>query len=472
VIPASVIRAKRDGEELSREDIDGFIRGFLDWEVTSYQMSAFLMAVTLRGMTARETADLTRVMLETGEKLTFPGSAARAVDKHSTGGVGDLVSIPLAPLVAAAGVPVPMMAGRGLGHTGGTIDKLESIPGFRADLDPAGFRRMIAEVGCAIGEQTLAVAPADRRMYALRDVTATVESIPLIVSSILSKKGAEGIDALVLDVKCGRGAFMKSEESALRLARTLAEVGGILGLETVAFVTDMDRPLGNSVGNAIEVREALDVLAGRGSEDLTGLVLDLGAAMLALGRPGTGFEENRVRLRGLLDDGSGLARFRKLVSAQGGDAGALDDPERGLPLAPVRIDVPAPDDGWVSDLEPVALGRAAAELGGGRRAAGDAIDPGVGIRIARGVGARVRRGDVLAVIHCREREAGERAARESIAPAFRIAADRPVVPPVIRHLVTAAGAVPWEGPRTWDQAVSAPGGGGAKTKSERMAVKR
>jgi pyrimidine-nucleoside phosphorylase len=459
VTPESIIRSKRDGDELSRSAIEAFVQGFLSGSVADYQMSAFLMAVVLRGMTSGETADLTRVMLESGERLAFPGVPGLKVDKHSTGGVGDLVSLPLAPLVAACGVPVPMISGRGLGHTGGTLDKLESIPGLRTDLDATAFERVLARAGFAMGGQTPTLAPADRRMYALRDVTATVESVPLIVSSILSKKAAAGLDALVLDVKFGRGAFMKREEDALVLAHELVRVGRLLGLGTVAFVTDMDVPLGRAVGNGVEVESALACLSGRGPEDVMELVATLGTAMLCLGRPGAGWAESRVRLEQAVADGSGRDRFRTMVREQGGDAGVVEDPRR-LPQAPASLPVVSPRDGWVTDLDPAALGRAVIELGGGRRRAGDAIDPAVGILLERRPGERATRGEALAVVRGHTLPEAERVARDLVAPAFTLGAEPPRPRALVRSLVTEHGARPWAGPRTWEECVG-PAGAGA-----------
>ncbi len=447
--PSAVIRSKRDGIELPDREITGFLTGFLSGEVAPYQMSAFLMAVFFRGMSARETATLTRVMVETGEVLSFPEVAGLKVDKHSTGGVGDLISLPLAPLAAAAGVPVPMISGRGLGHTGGTLDKLESIPGLRTDLDAGRFRAVLAEVGFVMGGQTESLAPADRRMYALRDVTATVESIPLIVSSILSKKVAEGIDALVLDVKCGRGAFMKTERDALRLAEELTRVGTLMGKRVVAFITDMDLPLGAAVGNAVEVRAALDVLAGRGPADIVELVGTLGPAMLLLGGKASNWADAEARIAAAVADGSGLARFRAMVEAQGGDGGAVDDPSR-LPAAPFEVPVPAPAGGYVTDIDPFAIGEAVVELGGGRRKAEDRVDPAVGILLDRRYGDRVERGDVLARVLASSEASGRRAASEFVGRAYRVEASAPPARALIKHLVTAEGPVPWRGGETWD----------------------
>jgi pyrimidine-nucleoside phosphorylase len=450
MIPRAIIEAKRDGRELRADEIAFFVRGFLGGDVTDYQMSAFLMAVTLRGLSLRETADLTRVMVETGETLSFPRVPGRKVDKHSTGGVGDLVSLVVAPLVAACGVPVPMISGRGLGHTGGTLDKLESIPGFRTDLDAAAFARVLGEVGCAMGRPTARLAPADGRMYALRDVTGTVESIPLIVSSILSKKVAEGMDALVLDVKFGRGAFMKTEKDAGDLARELTRVGGLMGKETVAFITDMDIPLGDAVGNALEVASAISCLRGQGPQDVMEIVLTLGAAMLGLGKPGANWQNYREQIEAAVSGGSGLDRLRALIEAQGGDPSVVDDPAR-LPRAPVAVPVAASRPGFVVDVDPRALGEAVLERGGGRRRAGDAIDPAVGVRLLRRYGARVEAGDVLALVHARGEAEGKRIADERVRESYRLGGEPPPARALVRSLVTGDGIVPWVGGETWNR---------------------
>ncbi len=443
-----VIRAKRDGRELRDEEIEAFLRAFVNEEVAPYQMTAFLMAVFFRGMSARETATLTRVMVETGETFTFPDVPGLKVDKHSTGGVGDLVSLPLAPLVAACGVPVPMVSGRGLGHTGGTLDKLESIPGLRTTLDRDTFHRILKDVGFVMGGQTESLVPADRRMYALRDVTATVESVPLIVSSILSKKVAEGIDALVLDVKCGRGAFMKTEEDALRLAEELTRVGTLMGKRVAAFVTDMDVPLGTAAGNAVEVKVALDCLSGKGPADLTELVNTLGAAMLLLGGKAGSWGDAWADMERAATDGSGLDRFEAMVKAQGGDPRVVRDPSL-LPVAPVRIEIPAPEAGYVTDVDPYLIGEAVVELGGGRRRAEDSVDPSVGVLLNRRYGDRVEAGEALATVLAASDSVGSRVAREFVAKAFRIGDEPPVARNLIKHLVTSEGRQTWWGGDSW-----------------------
>lgn len=445
--PAAIIARKRNGDALAAEDMEAFVHAFVDGGVADYQMSAFLMAVYFRGMTSDETAALTRAMIASGDVLSFPDVPGRKVDKHSTGGVGDLVSLPLAPLVAAAGVPVPMISGRGLGHTGGTLDKLESIPGLRTDLSADEFRRVLAACGFAMGGQTARLVPADRRMYALRDVTATVESVPLIVSSILSKKIAEGAEAIVLDVKFGRGAFMASEDDARRLARELTSVSRRLGVEAVAFVTDMDQPLGRAAGNAVEVVSSLDCLRGEGPEDLVELIETLGAAMLCLGGVAEGFEDGVFRVRAATADGRGRERFRRMVAAQGGDPGAVDDPAR-LALAGERAEVRASRDGYVDDLDPRAIAETVLALGGGRRKTGDAIDSGVGVRIHRKRGERVGRGDAVLEILARDAGSARREAKRLFG-AIGISERAPRRAPTVRALITADGEAEWTGAATW-----------------------
>jgi len=397
-----LIRRKRDGGELSTEAIRSFIRGVADGSLPDYQASAMLMAITWRGLTPRELGDWTEAMLRSGEVLDLhdlPGvKPGLVVDKHSTGGVGDKVSLCLAPLVAACGVRVPMIAGRGLGHTGGTIDKLEAIPGFRTDLSRARFKEVLAEVGCCVIGQTDWIAPADRRLYALRDVTGTVESIPLIAASIMSKKLAEGLSGLVLDVKVGGGAFMKDRDAALELARTLVGIGGRTGLPTRAVLTAMDQPLGRAVGNALEVLEAWEVLCGAGPDDVRELTLVLGAEMLALAGMGTAAEA-QVELVDALRDGRARRKFLEMVRAQGGDASAIPD---GLPRTGATEEVCAAADGFIVGIDAELVGEAAVALGAGRRAVADRVDPAVGIVLDRKVGAPVRRGDRLCAIHVQD----------------------------------------------------------------------
>jgi pyrimidine-nucleoside phosphorylase/thymidine phosphorylase len=393
-----IIHAKREGRPLAPEAIRFLVDGFTRGEIPDYQMSAFCMAVFFRGMDDAEVTALTRAMLESGEVLDLSDLPGAKVDKHSTGGVGDKVSLALAPLAAACGLKVPMISGRGLGHTGGTLDKLEAIPGFRVDLPVERFREIVREVGACLIGQTDRLAPADRKLYALRDVTATVESIPLISASILSKKLAEGIDGLVLDVKVGRGAFMKTVPDARALARTLSAIGRALGKRVTALLTAMDEPLGRAVGNALEVAEAVAMLRGEGPDDLREVTLALAAEMLLLGGAAGDPAAARAAAEGAVADGRALGKLAEIVEAQGGDPEAVRDPDR-LPRAPHRRDVPAPASGFVSALDAEAIGLASVALGAGRARVEDRIEPAVGIVVHHKTGDRVERGEPLCTIH-------------------------------------------------------------------------
>ena len=393
-----VIRKKRDGGELSTLEIKGFVDGYTRGEIPDYQVAAWLMAVVLRGMTHAEATALTDTMLHSGEVLDLSSLPARKVDKHSTGGVGDKTSLVLAPLAAAAGVTVPMISGRGLGHTGGTLDKLESIPGFEVNLPVSQFRRVLETCGCAMIGQTAEIAPADRKLYALRDVTGTVESPYLICASIMSKKLAEGIDALVLDVKTGSGAFMKREEDAAFLAALMVETGERMGKQVVALITDMDQPLGNKIGNALEVVEVLEVLRGGGPEDLRQLCLELAGWMLHLGGVSRTVAEGKQQSEKLIASGQALDRFRQMVELQGGDPRALDDLKR-LPQAQHTMKVKSPRDGYLASMQCERVGTASVILGGGRERKEDSVDPSVGIVLHKKVGDRVSAGEPLATIY-------------------------------------------------------------------------
>jgi pyrimidine-nucleoside phosphorylase len=395
-----VIARKRDGQPLSREAIDLFIGGVTDGSIPDYQVSALLMAIVLRGMTDQETAWLTDAMVRSGERVDLSDVPGVKVGKHSTGGVGDKVSIVLAPLVAACGVVVPKMSGRGLGHTGGTLDKLESIPGYRIGLTVDEFKRQLRQIGTAIIGQTAALAPADKKLYALRDVTGTVESIPLISASIMSKKLAEGSDALVLDVKCGDGAFMKTLPRAKELAQSMVAIGRHAGVRTEAFITEMEAPLGHAIGNALEVVECIEALKGRGPSELTAVVQQLGARMVALG---DGADEATAgdRVNAALASGRALAKFAQLIECQGGDPRVVDDYSR-LPVAPGRADVVAPRSGYVIALRAEPLGIASNLLGAGRSKVGDPVDHAVGIVTRVATGDQVRAGDLLAELHHRD----------------------------------------------------------------------
>ncbi len=398
-----IIAAKRDGRELSAAEIGRVVRGLVSGDVADYQMTALLMATFFRGMTDAETVALTEAMLHSGKVLDLSSVPGVKVDKHSTGGVGDKVSIALAPLVAACGVPVPMVSGRGLGHTGGTLDKLEAIPGFRTDLSTDDFIRIVQTIGtCMIG-QTKDVAPADKKIYALRDVTATVECIPLIVASILSKKLAEGIDALVLDVKVGSGAFMKDEVHARELATALVRVGTRAGKHVIARLTEMDSPLGVAVGNANETREALELLHGRGPEDLKAITLALAAEMLLLGKRAETEAAALEALKKAIDTGAAVRVAEKMIEAQHGDARVAADPSR-LEVAAIGTDVLAERDGFVVRADALELGRAAVAMGAGRNRTEDVIDSAVGLSVLAKPGDSVKRGQPLATVHTRKRE--------------------------------------------------------------------
>jgi len=383
-----LIGRKRDGGEHSPEEIDWLLAAYLKGDVPDYQMSAWLMAVCIRGMTRAETLELTQAMVRSGEVLDLSGIEGIKVDKHSTGGVGDKVTLIAAPLAAACGVKVPKLSGRGLAHTGGTLDKLESVPGVTVDLEPERFIRQVREVGIAVAAQSPKIVPADKAIYALRDVTGTVPSIPLIASSVMSKKIAAGADAIVLDVKFGKGAFMPDVESAKELAREMVRIGDGAGRRTVALVTAMDNPLGRSIGNALEVQEALDALVGKGDEELIEVSLRVAGEMCRLAGVSTPPEE-------VLRSGAGRAKFEEMLTAQGGRLA------EGLPVAPVQTQVKAPRDGFVESIDALAVGLASLDLGAGRHRKEDRVDPAAGLVIEAPVGARVKSGDPLVTVHAR-----------------------------------------------------------------------
>jgi len=389
-----IIQCKRDGGTLSPEQIGWVIAEYAADRIPDYQMAALLMAVFKEGLDGGELAAWVDAMLHSGDVLDFSHVAAPKVDKHSTGGVGDKVSLPLGPMVAACGVAVPMMSGRGLGHTGGTLDKLETIPGFRTALDPPEFRALLARTGLVLAGQSETLVPADRRLYALRDATGTVESIPLISSSIMSKKLAEGLDGLVLDVKVGRGAFMKHPEESRTLAETMVGIGRSYGTPVRALLTDMNQPLGREVGNACEVAESVEVLQGGGPTDLLEVTYRLGEEMLLLGGAAADRAEARARLEQAVDSGAAFEKFVEVVVAQGGDPAVLHDPSR-LPAAPHHHEVTAARGGYLTRCDALDLGVAAMRLGAGRERKEDAIDPGVGLRVMAKVGDPVEKGQPL-----------------------------------------------------------------------------
>ena len=432
----SAITAKKLGKPLDTQQIEYFSRAAAEGLVPDYQLAAMLMAIRLNGMDARETADLTMAMARSGDMLD-PDVGGVPVDKHSTGGVGDTTTLVLAPLVASCGGKVLKMSGRGLGHTGGTVDKLESIPGMRTSLPKEEFVEIVRTVGCAVIGQSAELAPADKRLYALRDVTSTVDSIPLIAASILSKKFAAGAKALVLDVKYGSGAIMDTLEKSLELARTMVDIGTQAGRHVIAVLTGMEEPLGTHVGNALEVKEAIDLLSGRARGDLKQVSLFLGAQMLCASGVADGMEKAEAKLRTALESGAGLAKLAEMIAAQGGDPRVTEDLSL-LPQAPVRRTVTAERDGVVSAMDTMRLGYIAQGLGAGRRTKEDVIDPGVGFIMRARLGDHIRAGDPLAEIHARNEDDYEQAAA-AIRDTVRITEEAPAAHPLIYAAVTREG---------------------------------
>ena len=428
-----LIVKKRDGGALTTEEIQFIVRGYTDGTIPDYQMSAMTMAIYFRGMDRRETLDLTMAMMHSGDTLDLSAVSGVKADKHSTGGVGDKTSLVLVPMMAARGVKMAKMSGRGLGHTGGTLDKLESFPGWSADVPEEKFLENVERVGMVIAGQTADLVPADKKLYALRDVTGTVPSIPLIVSSIMSKKLAAGADVIVLDVKCGSGSFMKTEEDARTLATEMVEIGKLAGRKTVAVITDMDEPLGNAVGNALEVKEAIDALSGAAPGELMELCYTLGACILTA----AGLEPDETAARKVLEqsvaDGSAKRKLADFVQAQGGDPNAVYEPSM-LPAAPVQLEVPAPAGGFVSHIAASDVGMVSMHLGGGRATKEDVIDLSVGVVLRKKVGDAVEAGESLAVIHAANREAADRAAQE-LAVCYTITPGKPERTPFIKAII-------------------------------------
>jgi len=423
---AELIAAKRDGRELSSEEINWLVSGFTSGDIPDYQVSAWLMAVYFQGMTSHETADLTRAMVQSGRRLDLSEAGRFVADKHSTGGVGDKTTLVVGPLVAAAGVPVGKMSGRGLDFSGGTIDKLESIRGFRTELSAEEFVEAVKRVGIVVASQTADLAPADGRLYALRDVTATVESIPLIASSIMSKKIAAGANGVVLDVKVGKGAFMKTIEEARQLACAMRDIGTDVGLQVRAILSGMDQPLGWAVGNALEVAEAVETLRGEGPQDLVEVAHTIGAHLLHMAGKVSSVEEGVPVMREMLESGRALRKLRDMVESQGGDPTLIDDPSL-LPQAPVRQVLTATTSGYLGAIDAETLGRASVEIGAGRAVKGAHIDHAVGFVLHAKVGDRVEAGQPLATIHART-EADAQHALSNLLPAFEMS-DQPVEPP-------------------------------------------
>lgn len=433
LFPQHVIAKKRDGGVLTREEITAFVRGATDGSWADYQLSAMLMAIFLRGMTPAETADYTRAMMHSGRVAELSSVKRPKADKHSTGGVGDKVSLHLAPMVAACGVAVPMISGRGLGHTGGTLDKLESIPGFRVSLTLEEYRAQLERIGLCLIGQTAELAPADKKLYALRDVTGTVECIPLICASILSKKLAEGTEVLVGDVKFGRGAFMKDAAKARELAQALVAVATAMGTPMRAVLTAMEEPLGRAVGNALEVAESIACLRGEGPADTMAVTYVLGENMLLLAKAAKTAAEARAQLEAVIADGGALRKFREMVAAQGGDVRVVDEPGR-LPQAKLQVALRAPRAGFVQQVDALGVALAALRLGAGRAKAEDKIDPAVGVSALAKIGEPVEAGATLCVIHANDADALAEA-KEMLAPAFVIGGAPGVAPRLIGEVI-------------------------------------
>lgn len=428
-----IIAKKRDGAELSREEIEFVIDGYTRGEIPDYQVSALLMAIVWRGMSRRETSDLTMAMVRSGDTMDLSSISGVKADKHSTGGVGDKTSLALLPMVASCGVRMAKMSGRGLGHTGGTLDKLESFPGFSSALDEQSFLRQVEEVGFAIAGQTANLDPADKKLYALRDVTATVQSIPLIVSSIMSKKLAAGADIIVLDVKCGSGSFMKTLDDARELATEMVEIGKMAGRKTVAVITDMDEPLGHAVGNALEVKEAIAALRGEYKSELLELCLTLGSCILTQAGMAADDAAARAMLEQTITDGSALKKLAEFVAAQDGDPAAIYDSSL-LPMAPVQMEVPSPASGYVRHIAATDVGLVSMRLGGGRATKDSVIDHSVGIVLRKKVDEPVTAGESLATIHAADEAAARRAVAE-LAACYTITPDAPPAEPFIKAII-------------------------------------
>lgn len=434
-----IIQKKRDGEELSRDEISFLIQGYSKGEIPDYQLSAWAMAVYFQGMNARETGDLTMEMAMSGDQVDLSPIAGIKVDKHSTGGVGDKTTVVLAPLVASAGVPVAKMSGRGLGHTGGTLDKLESITGFSIEMERERFFDQVGEIGAAVIGQSGNITPADKKLYALRDVTATVESIPLIASSVMSKKIAAGADAIVLDVKTGSGAFMKTLDDSIALAQAMVDIGTHLGRNTVAIISDMDQPLGFGIGNALEIKEGIETLKGHGPKDLQEVCLILGSQMIVLGGKAKDETEARAILKKHIEDGTALEKFKQIVKAQGGDVSQIDNPEK-LPAAKRFIEVKAKTRGFIEGIQAEEIGVAAMLLGAGRETKESIIDLAVGIQLSKKVGDAVELGETLAVLHIND--ASEQKVEEAeakVLEAYRVTSEPTLPQPLVFALVTKDG---------------------------------
>jgi pyrimidine-nucleoside phosphorylase len=433
----TLIRKKRDGEALTQDEISYMIKAYTGDRIPDYQMSAFLMASFLNGLNKDEASYLTESMLHSGRVLDFSDIAQKKVDKHSTGGVGDKLSLILAPIVAANDVAVPMISGRGLGHTGGTLDKMESIDGFNVRVTLEEFRKQLDELGLVMAGQTEEVAPADKRLYSLRDVTATVESIPLIASSIMSKKLAEGIDGLVLDVKCGSGAFMKDQDRAAELAKTLVDIGESFGKETIAYLTDMDQPLGNTIGNWLEMKESLDALRGEGPEDVMEITHLLAGTMIYLGDQAETVEEGIEKSKASVADGSAYQKWRDVIAAQDGDLTYVDHPEN-YPTSEFEFTIEADQEGYLEEMDAYELGMASLELGAGRHTKEDEIDYTAGIVLHKKRSDFVKKGETILTGYTNN-EASMKIARKWIDSSLTISTEEPMKKPLITHRIDKKG---------------------------------
>ncbi|MEW9500273.1 pyrimidine-nucleoside phosphorylase [Jeotgalibacillus marinus] len=429
-----IIEKKRDGQALTTDEIQFVVAGYTSGDIPDYQVSALLMAIYFQGMTEQERADLTLSMVESGDQIDLSAIEGIKVDKHSTGGVGDTTTLILGPLVAAIDVPVAKMSGRGLGHTGGTIDKLEAVPGFHVELTSDEFTKLVNEIKVAVMGQSGNLTPADKKLYALRDVTATVNSIPLIASSIMSKKIAAGADAIVLDVKTGAGAFMKDEKQARELAEAMVRIGNNVGRKTMAVISDMSQPLGFAIGNALEVKEAIDTLKGEGPEDLTELCLELGSYMVYLSEKASSLEEARQKLEHAIDNGKALERFKEFLAGQGGDESVVDNPSK-LPQAEHRIELPAENAGTVSEIVADNVGTAAMWLGAGRATKDSQIDLAVGLMLDKKVGDKVEKGESLVTIYANDLSQVEKV-KETLLESIKITTQKVTVPTLIVGTVT------------------------------------
>ncbi len=428
-----LIEKKRDGKELTKEEIQFIIKGYTEGSIPDYQMSSLAMAIFFQGMTENERAELTMAMVHSGDTIDLSAIEGIKVDKHSTGGVGDTTTLVLGPLVAAVGVPVAKMSGRGLGHTGGTIDKLESVPGFHVEIDNDEFMKLVNENKIAVIGQSGNLTPADKKLYALRDVTGTVNSIPLIASSIMSKKIAAGADAIVLDVKTGAGAFMKDLEDSKELAKAMVSIGNAVGRNTMAVISDMSQPLGRAIGNALEVQEAIDTLRGEGPEDLQELCLTLGSYMVYLAKQATSLEEARTKLEEVIRSGKALETFKTFLAAQGGDASVVDNPN-ALPQAKYKFELEAKEDGFVSEIVADAVGTAAMWLGAGRATKESEIDLAVGLMLNKKIGDEVKKGESLVTIYSNQEDVEQ--VKQKLYDSITISKDKVEAPTLIYATIT------------------------------------